>query len=83
MVELELSIFASQCLQDARIPSPEVLQDITLAYESRRNQQQAKIIWTFKIPDARDKLKHLLATPRIIPPHHSHSEQWRCECLWG
>ena len=59
MVEIELSILARQCLKDARIPSPEVLQDIATTYEKRRNQQQAKITWAFKIPDARTKLNHL------------------------
>jgi transposase len=59
MVELELSIFARQCLKDARIPSPEVLEDIAETYQIRRNQQHAKIIWTFRIPDARTKLEHL------------------------
>lgn len=56
MVEIELSIFARQCLKDARIPSPEILEEIAQLYEDRRNNIAAKIVWTFRIPDARSKL---------------------------
>jgi transposase len=59
MVEIELSIFARQCLRNTRVPSPDVLRDIATTYETTRNQQQAKITWAFKIPDARTKLNHL------------------------
>lgn len=57
MVEIELSVFARQCLKDKRIPSPDVLQDIADTYEARRNQEEAKINWCFRIPHARDKLQ--------------------------
>lgn len=59
MVEIELSVFARQCLKDKRIPSPDVLTDIANTYESRRNEHKAKINWLFQIPDARTKLIHL------------------------
>lgn len=66
MVEVELSVFARQCLKDKRIPSPDVLEDIANTYESRRNQQQAKIKWSFRIPHARDKLDHLYSKVRSL-----------------
>ena len=66
MVEIELSIFARQCLKDARIPSPEILKEIAKLYETRRNEQAAKIVWTFRIPDARSKLAHLYPSDDIV-----------------
>lgn len=59
MVEIELSVFARQCLRDTRVPSPEVLRDVAETYQTQRNQQRARITWTFKIPEARSKLEHL------------------------
>lgn len=65
MVELELSIFARLCLKDKRVPSPDVLKDIALTYENRRNDKQAKVNWAFQIPHARDKLMHLY--DKVVP----------------
>ena len=59
MVEVELSVFARQCLRDKRVASPEVLADIAATFECRRNDQGAKVTWLFKVPDARDKLGYL------------------------
>lgn len=65
MVEIELSIFARHCLKDARISSPEVLENLAATYQKGRNQQAAKVNWTFRIPDARDKLEHLYPPPSL------------------
>lgn len=57
MVDIELAIFARQCLKAQRIPSPEMLKDLAQTCQTQRNQQTAKVHWTFRIPDARDKLE--------------------------
>lgn len=61
MVEIELSVLASTCL-DRRIPDMATLAQETAAYATRRNAAQATVQWRFTTPDARTKLVHLYST---------------------
>ena len=56
--ELELGLLGRQCL-DRRIPDREKLTDEVAAWQSRRNECQAKVDWQFTTADARVKLKRL------------------------
>lgn len=58
IAECELSVFASQCLH-RRIPDKDTLIREAAAWQKRRNQAHAKIIWQFTTADARIKLKRL------------------------
>lgn len=58
MAEIELSVLQRQCL-DRRIPNEATLKDEIVAWEVRRNQEQATIDWRFSVTDAREKLKRL------------------------
>lgn len=58
MAEIELGILSKQCL-DRRIPNSARLQREVAAWESQRNQSEAKIKWQFKTKDARIKLHQL------------------------
>lgn len=58
MAEIELSIFARQCL-NRPIPEFAVLQTEVAACEEQRNQQQTWINWRFTTTDARVKLRRL------------------------
>jgi hypothetical protein len=58
MVEVELSVLASTCL-DRRIPDLPTLAAETTAYCARRNAAQATVQWRFTTADARTKLAHL------------------------
>ena len=58
MVEIELSIFCEQCLDD-RVPDEETLRREAEAWESARNEQRATIDWRFGTSDARIKLARL------------------------
>jgi hypothetical protein len=62
MAEIELSVLSRQCL-DRRIPTQELLESETKAWEEDRNAQVVKVLWRFTTADARIKLKHLY--PRI------------------
>lgn len=61
MAEIELSILSRQCL-DRRIPDQETLKAEVLAWETVRNQHNAKMEWRFTNEDARVKLKKLYPT---------------------
>jgi len=52
MAEIELSILSRQCLK-RRLPDEWTLGLEIIAWENRRNQQQAKIHWRFSVDDAR------------------------------
>jgi hypothetical protein len=52
MAEIELSILSRQCLK-RRLPDEWTLGLELIAWENRRNQQQAKIHWRFSVDDAR------------------------------
>lgn len=58
MAEIEFSVLNHQCL-DRRIPDTETLRTEIAAWETQRNQQNAKINWRFTTADARIKLKRL------------------------
>ena len=61
MAEIELSILSRQCL-NRRIPDQETLKAEVAAWETTRNQVQAKMDWRFTIEDARVKLAKFLLT---------------------
>jgi transposase len=58
MAELELSVFARQCL-NRRIADRETLISEAAAWERRRNASRTTIDWQFRAEDARIKLKRL------------------------
>lgn len=58
MAEIELSILARQCLSD-RMPSLEAVEKHVCAWQTERNEAQARINWRFTTQDARIKLKRL------------------------
>ena len=58
MAEIELGVLAGQFL-DRRIPSQEILEQETGAWEHRRNRQGFRADWRFTTADARIKLKSL------------------------
>jgi hypothetical protein len=58
MVEIELSVLASTCL-DRRIPDLPTLAAETTAYVQRRNAAQATVQWRFTTSHARTTLAHL------------------------
>ena len=58
MAELELGVLAGQCL-DRRIPSREILEQETGAWENQRNRQGFRADWRFTTEDAGIKLKSL------------------------
>ena len=58
MAEIELSVWARQCL-DRRIPDQKTLSQEIAAGEKRRNQEAKTVDWQFTTTDARIKLKRL------------------------
>lgn len=58
MAECELSVLAGQCL-NRRIADRDVLTAQVKAWVAERNRAKAKIVWTFRVADARKKLGHL------------------------
>ena len=62
MAECELSVLAGQCLS-RRIESREELAAEVAAWQAARNKAGAKIVWTFRVADARKKLDHLYPQP--------------------
>ena len=65
MAECEFAVLAAQCL-DRRIPDSDTLRREIAAWQTRRNQHQAKIHWQFSTDLARVKLKRLY--PSVEPP---------------
>ncbi len=55
MAEIELGVMNGQCL-GCRIDSQQLVADEVAAWEERRNREEAKIRWTFTVPEARVKL---------------------------
>ena len=55
MVEIELSVLVSQCL-DRRLPSIEAVRTEVEAWKQERNARAATINWRFTTADARQKL---------------------------
>ena len=62
MVEIEISVLASQCL-DRRIPDISKLKREVTAWMRARNAAGARINWMFSIHDARRKLARSYPTP--------------------
>ena len=58
IAEIELGVLARQCL-DRRIPSQEVLEQETGAWQERRNREAISVDWRFTTGDARIRLKSL------------------------
>ena len=58
MAECELSVLARQCL-NRRVPNKDELTVEVAAWVAERNRVEAKIVWTFRVADARRKLDFL------------------------
>jgi hypothetical protein len=58
MAECELSVLARQCL-DRRLSSREAVAAEVGPWEAERNRAGVKLVWSFRIADARRKLAHL------------------------
>ncbi len=65
MVEIELSILTTQCLDD-RIPDEDILRREVEAWETTRNEQRATVNWRFGTSNARVKLERLY--PNLSEP---------------
>ena len=59
IAEIELSALSLQCLENKRIPTISVLNDILKVWSTTRNSLQKGVSWHFTTDDARTKLKHL------------------------
>lgn len=58
VAEIELSFLSRQCL-DRRIADHQTLDRELLGWNISRNDEGSKVLWQFKTPDARIKLRHL------------------------
>ena len=58
MAECELSVLGRQCL-NRRVPGKDELTVEVAAWVAERNRIEAKIVWTFRVADARRKLDFL------------------------
>jgi hypothetical protein len=58
MAECELSVLARQCL-DRRLASQEAVAAEVGPWEEARNRAGVKLVWSFRVADARRKLAHL------------------------
>jgi hypothetical protein len=56
--EIEISLYARQCLARRRIPTLEILQRESAAWNSKVNAEGKKINWTFTRKKARKKFKY-------------------------
>jgi transposase len=70
MVEIEISVLASQCL-NRRIPDRATLEREVTAWQRRRNLEGARIKWMFDAATARRKLGKLYPTPATAPATHA------------
>jgi hypothetical protein len=61
VAEIEINVMVSQCLS-RRIDSIETVRSEVAAWQSRRDNLQAKVNWQFTTKDARVKLKRLYPT---------------------
>ena len=61
MAEIEINVMVGQCLS-RRIDSIETVRSEVAAWQSRRDNLQAKVNWQFTTKDARVKLKRLYPT---------------------
>jgi hypothetical protein len=58
MAECELSVLARQCL-DRRLASQVAVATEVAAWEAERNRAGVRLVWSFRVADARRKLAHL------------------------
>lgn len=58
MAECELSVLSRQCL-GRRLSSKEAVAAEVGSWEAERNQDGVKLVWNFRVADARRKLAHL------------------------
>ena len=58
MAELELSVLSRQCL-GRRLASREAVVAEVAPWEAERNRAGVKLVWSFRVADARRKLAHL------------------------
>lgn len=58
MAEVEISVLSEQCL-DQRLPTTQLVEHHTTAWEIERNERKATVDWRFTIAKARDKLRRL------------------------
>jgi len=58
MAECELSVLARQCL-DRRLASKEAVAAEVAPWEAERNRAEVRLVWSFRVADARRKLAHL------------------------
>jgi hypothetical protein len=61
VAEIELRVLTGQCL-DRRIPDLDVLRHEVAAWQTERNNGEAKVDWRFTTEEARVKLKRLYPT---------------------
>jgi len=62
MAECELSVLSRQCL-DRRLPSREAVAAEVGPWEEARNRAGVRLVWSFRVADARRKLVHLYPQP--------------------
>ena len=58
MAECELSVLSRQCL-DRRLSSQEAVEAEVGPWERERNRAVVRLVWSFRVADARRKLAHL------------------------
>ena len=68
MVEIEIGVMVSQCL-DRRIATKAILVREVKAWSQRRNREKARIRWLFTVEKARQKLG------RAYPGHAKAKDQ--------
>ena len=61
MAEIELNVLTGQCLS-RRIPELEEIKEEVKAWQTARNNKNAKINWRFTTEDARIKIRRLYPT---------------------
>ena len=64
MAEIEIGVMTGQCL-GRRIDSQQLVAEEVAAWEQRRNEEEAKIKWSFTVSDARVKLTKIYPSIRI------------------
>lgn len=75
MVEIEIGVLKAQCLA-RRIPERGMLVREIAAWELRRNEAKARVVWTFTTERAREKLGRIY---RPLATEHEAEETKACE----
>ena len=63
MAEIEIGVMTGQCLS-RRIDSQQLVAEEVAAWEQRRNEEEAKIKWSFTVSHARAKLTKIYPSIR-------------------